>query len=90
MQVLLLSEHGHHDEGVQVDALAQHPEVVATQHVHVEEVQHLASHLMGKRQRERDQDLTVFTNTPTVTLRTDGLSGYGVGLPADWFLGSDI
>ena len=59
MQVLLLSEHGHHDEGVQVDALAQHPEVVATQHVHVEEVQHLASHLMGKRQSEREKEIKI-------------------------------
>ena len=26
-QLLLANEHGHNDEGVQVDALAQHPEV---------------------------------------------------------------
>lgn len=45
MQVLLLGEHGDHDERVQVDSLAEHPEVVAAQHVHVEEVQHLAADL---------------------------------------------
>ena len=73
MQVLLLSEHGHHDECVQVDALTQHPEVVTAQHVHVKEVQHLAPHLMGgggggregEREREREVtlDLTVYKNT---------------------------
>lgn len=45
MQVLLLGEHGHHDERVQVDAFTQHPEVVAAQHVHVEEMQHFTAHL---------------------------------------------
>ena len=38
VQMLLLCEHSHHDEGVQVDAFTQHPEVIAAQHVHVEEV----------------------------------------------------
>lgn len=45
MQVLLLGEHGHHDERVQVDAFAQHPEIVAAQHVHVEEMQDFTAHL---------------------------------------------
>lgn len=45
MQVLLLGEHGHHDERVQVDAFAQHPEIVAAQHVHVEEMQHFTADL---------------------------------------------
>lgn len=45
MQVLLLGEHGHHDERVQVDAFTQHPEIVAAQHVHVEEMQHFTADL---------------------------------------------
>lgn len=45
VQVLLLGEHGHHDERVQVDAFAQHPEIVAAQHVHVEEMQHFTADL---------------------------------------------
>lgn len=45
MQVLLLGEHGHHDERVQVDAFAQHPEIVAAQRVHVEEMQHFTADL---------------------------------------------
>lgn len=45
VQMLLLGEHGHHDERVQVDAFTQHPEVVAAQHVHVEEMQHFTAHL---------------------------------------------
>lgn len=50
MQVLLLREHGHHDERVQVDAFTQHPEIVAAQHVHVEEMQHFAAHLQRAEQ----------------------------------------
>lgn len=50
MQVLLLCEHGHHDERVQVDAFTQHPEIVAAQHVHVEEMQHFAAHLQRAEQ----------------------------------------
>lgn len=45
MQMLLLGEHGHHDERVQVDAFTQHPEIVAAQHVHVEEMQHFTADL---------------------------------------------
>ena len=45
MQVLLLCEHGHHDESVQVDPLTEHPEIVASQHVHVKEVQDFAPRL---------------------------------------------
>ena len=52
MQVLLLCKHGHHDERVQVDAFTQHPEVIAAQHVHVEEVQHLTADLQTDRGRE--------------------------------------
>lgn len=50
--MLLLGEHSHHDECVEVDALAEHPEIVATQHVHVEEVQDLAAHLRGEPKHE--------------------------------------
>lgn len=45
VQMLLLGEHGHHDERVEVDAFAQHPEIVAAQHVHVEEMQDFTAHL---------------------------------------------
>lgn len=38
VKVLLLCEHSHHDKRVQVDAFTEHPEIVAAQHVHVEEV----------------------------------------------------
>lgn len=44
-EVLLLGEHGHHDERVQVDSLAQHPEVVAAEEVEVDEERDLAAGL---------------------------------------------
>lgn len=44
-QVLLLGEHGHHDERVQVDPLAQHPEVVTAQQVEVDEHEQLTAGL---------------------------------------------
>lgn len=54
MQMLLLGEHGHHDERVEVDAFAQHPEIVAAQHVHVEEMQDFTAHLQrAGSQRDR-------------------------------------
>lgn len=43
--MLLLCEDSHHDERVQVNPFTEHPEVVATQHVHMEEVQDLTADL---------------------------------------------
>lgn len=51
-QVLLLSKHGHHDQSVQVDALTQHPEVVAAKQVQVNEEGDLAAGLNGKHFEE--------------------------------------
>lgn len=47
-EVLLLGEHGHHDERVQVDSLAQHPEVVAAKEVEVNEERDLAAGLRDR------------------------------------------
>lgn len=44
-QVLFLSEHGHHDECVQIDSFTEHPEIVACHHVLVKEMQNLAAQL---------------------------------------------
>lgn len=60
MQVLLLCEHGHHDERVQVDAFTQHPEIIAAQHVHVEEVQHLTADLQRGTGRENRRSSYLF------------------------------
>lgn len=49
MKVLFLSENRHHDKGVQIDALTQHPEIVTAQYVHVEELQHLTTNLQQHR-----------------------------------------
>ncbi len=51
--MLLLCKHGHHDEGVQVYAFTEHPEIIATQHVHVEKVQHLTADLQREREPKR-------------------------------------
>lgn len=51
-EVLLLSEHGHHDQSVQVDALAQHPEVVAAKQVEVNKEGDLAAGLSEKKFEE--------------------------------------
>lgn len=48
--LLLLHEHGHDDEGVQVDPLTQHPEVVTAHGVEIQKLQHLAAGL--QRQEE--------------------------------------
>lgn len=37
-QVLFLRKHSHHNESMQVDAFTQHPEVVATHEVQVDEL----------------------------------------------------
>lgn len=37
-QVLLLSKHSHHNQSVQVNAFTQHPKVVATHQVQVDEL----------------------------------------------------
>jgi len=50
-EILFFRKHRHHDESVQVDALAQHPEVVAAQQVQVDEHEQLAA---GLGERERD------------------------------------
>lgn len=44
-QVLLLCKHSHHDEGVQVNAFTEHPEVVTAHQVEMNELRHLAAHL---------------------------------------------
>lgn len=38
VQMLLLCKNSHYDESVQVDSFTEHPEIIAAQHVHVEEV----------------------------------------------------
>lgn len=45
LHALFLSEHGHHDECVQVDPFTQHPEVVAGHQVVVDKMQNLAAQL---------------------------------------------
>lgn len=45
VKMLLLCKHSYDDERVEVDAFTEHPEVIAAQHVHVEEVQHLTADL---------------------------------------------
>lgn len=51
LHVLLLSEHGHHNECVQIDPFTEHPEIIARHHVQVDKVQNLAAHLS---ERNRD------------------------------------
>lgn len=58
--MLLLCEHSHHDERVQVDAFAEHPEVVAAQHIHVEKLQDLTADL----QREQKKNKLQLIQTP--------------------------
>lgn len=60
VQMLLLCKHSHHDERVKVNPFTEHPEIIATQHVHVEKVQHLAANLQRTRsmvEAERMVDL---------------------------------
>ena len=45
LHVLFLSEYGHHDERVQIDPFAQHPEVIAGHQVVVDKMQNLAAQL---------------------------------------------
>lgn len=53
--MLLLGEHRHHDQGVQVDSLAEHPEVVAAHGVHLDEGEQLAAGLEREQEvRRRD------------------------------------
>lgn len=52
-EALLLGEHGHHDERVQVHAFAEHPEVVAAHQVEVQELGDLAAHLGGGEGQHR-------------------------------------
>lgn len=47
-EVLLLGEHGHHDKRVQVDPLTQHPEVVASEEVQMDEHRHFTARLGRK------------------------------------------
>lgn len=54
--MLLLGKHRHDNEGVQVDALAEHPEVVAAQQVEVENGEKLADHLEGERGGVKTQE----------------------------------
>lgn len=51
-EMLLFCKHCHHNQSVQVDALAKHPEVVAAQQIQVDEHDQLAASLEGKRQHE--------------------------------------
>lgn len=56
VQMLLLGKYSHHNQCVQVNPLAEHPEIVTAQHVHVEEVQYLAANLRrGGEVRERSR-----------------------------------
>lgn len=50
--MLLLCKHSHHNECMEIDTLAEHPEIVATQHVHVEEVQNLTANLQREAKHE--------------------------------------
>lgn len=49
--MLLLSKHGHHDERVQIDPLTQHPEVVASKEVKMNEHRHFTARL-GRKHKE--------------------------------------
>lgn len=51
--MLLLCEHGHHDQGVQVDAFTQHPEVVTAHQVQLDEDEQLTAALKGRRRVSR-------------------------------------
>lgn len=53
-EVLLLRKHSHDDERVQVDALAQHPEVVAAHQVHVDEHDDLTARLEGRKKNKKN------------------------------------
>lgn len=48
MQTLLFSKHRHHNQRVKINAFAEHPEVVAAQHVLMKELQHFAAYLLDK------------------------------------------
>lgn len=50
-EVLLFRKHGHDDERVQVNPLAEHPEVVAAQQVHVDEHDELTARLEGRGEK---------------------------------------
>lgn len=52
-EMLLLRKHRHDDQSVQVDALAQHPEVVTAQQVQVDEHQQLTAGLQGRSRVSR-------------------------------------
>lgn len=54
MKVLLLSENRHHDKSVKIDALTQHPEIVTSQYVHVEELQHLTTNLQQQKTEKEE------------------------------------
>lgn len=55
-EVLLLGKHGHHDERVQINALAQHPEVIATKEVEMDEQGHFAARLTGEKSNRVKRD----------------------------------
>lgn len=48
VQTLLFGKHCHHDQRVEINAFAEHPEVVAAQHVLMKELQHFAAYLLDK------------------------------------------
>lgn len=50
--MLFFRKHCHNNQRVQVDALAEHPEVVTAQQIQVDEHEQLAAHLDGKKQHE--------------------------------------
>lgn len=63
-QALPLSEYGHHNQSVQVEAFAEHPEIVARHHVLVEKVQNLAHRLLkrhGDTQRKTSATIWPWT-----------------------------
>ena len=43
--MLLLCKHSDHDQGVEIDPLAQHPEVVASKEVQVDKLGHFTARL---------------------------------------------
>lgn len=49
-QALLLCERSHDDESVKIDPLTEHPEIVASHHVLVKEVQNLATYLLERNE----------------------------------------
>lgn len=52
-QVLLLSEHCHHDESVQIDPLTKHPKVVTAKQVEVDKLGHFTAYLEKHKNKHK-------------------------------------